>query len=93
MPEESKPNPYKDVLKGLRWYEGLLIILPIGLFAVGGAIGGGLGAVAYVVNLRVFATDLPKYMKYACTVGTLVGAVILYFVAVIILQLLIAWFR
>lgn len=41
----------------------LMIGWPLCLVLIGGAIGGGLGGVAYMINLKIYKSNLPNFQK------------------------------
>jgi hypothetical protein len=59
---------------------------PLALVAVGGAIGGGLGGVAYVVNLAIYKSQLPVPVKILLNVLSGLAAIGLWLVAVAAIQ-------
>lgn len=48
----------------LAWYEWAWAALPLVLIGIGGAIGGGLGAVAATINVGFFRSEKPTIVKY-----------------------------
>lgn len=81
---ETKPGN-EFFPKGFKWYEYLAMGWPIALMFVGGAVGGGCGGAAYVVNCYIFKSKLSTPMKYVCSFLVGIGAIILYMVCVMIL--------
>lgn len=76
-----------NLVEPLKWYQwawgggvGLLVF-------TGGALGAVLGLVAFVVNAKIFRMDVPGVLKYVLTGAVSVLAIIIYFVAVILIQL------
>ncbi len=55
------------IAEPLPWYVWAWSALPLTLLFLGGALGGGLGALAMTVNGRVFRTDLHGALKFAVT--------------------------
>jgi hypothetical protein len=72
----------------LKWYQWVWAGAPLVLLAVGGALGGVLGALAMVVNGRIFRTGLNGVLKYAITGVVSFGAVIVWFGVALVLSLL-----
>jgi hypothetical protein len=56
---------------------GILVFLPIGLVAVGGALGGGFGAAGMVLNKSVARSGLTLGAKIAAMIGITLGAAFL----------------
>ena len=72
VPEPPKPK--------LVWYEQVWIALPIGLVAVGGAIGGLCGGAAWAINKKVFQKTESVVLRYLWTGLISAAAVIAYIV-------------
>ena len=58
---------------------------PLFLILVGGAIGGGLGGLAYGISISIFKTTVPMPVKIIAPMFIGMAAVVLYFVAAIAL--------
>jgi hypothetical protein len=74
-----------DVATPLKWFEWVWAALPIALIFVGGALGGLAGIVAATVNATIFRSSESPTMKFilsACVSG---AAVVLYFVAAVLI--------
>lgn len=70
-----------ELLPSLRWYQYVWLALPLALVLPGvggGAVGGGLGAAAFIINLRLFRSGQRALSRYAMTGLVTVGAVIVY---------------
>jgi hypothetical protein len=48
----------------LAWYEWIWAGLPLALILIGGAIGGGLGGMATMVNAYIFRAPIPVPARY-----------------------------
>lgn len=72
----------------LKWYEYVWAGLPLLLIHVGGALGGGIGAVALVRNVGVFRSDRTPAKKYVTTAAISLGAALAWVVSVSALYLL-----
>lgn len=59
----------------LKWYEIVLAFLPLVLI-MGGAIGGGIGALAAVINMNLFKGNASH--RYLKVVGVTVLAIVIY---------------
>jgi hypothetical protein len=89
MPDlAANPAPTELEPKKLKPYEHVIAGLPFGLIAIGGMIGGACGGCAYALNTAIFKKDLPTPLKYLYTTLVTLGAVAVYFGAVIALGLL-----
>ena len=64
----------------LEWYQQLWIALPIGLVAIGGAIGGGCGGAAWAINRKVFLATEHPVLRYVWTGLISVAAVLIWLV-------------
>ncbi|MFE9933238.1 hypothetical protein [Streptomyces sp. NPDC005533] len=68
----------KKLFEGLAPWQVVLSVLPLGLLFVGGAIGGGLGALGMVTNVKIAKTQLPTAGKVAAMLGVGVAAVVVF---------------
>ena len=68
--------------------EQIVCALPIGLVAVGGAIGGAFGGLGWYLNQKIMRSNRSAPVRYALAVLTLVGAVAVYFASVVVLAML-----
>ena len=75
MDEKSSEKPK------LKTYEWFWALLPIGLVAIGGAIGGLIGGGAAAWNVKVFGSARPNGRKYVYTGLISLGSVIMYVMA------------
>jgi len=66
-----------NVVEPLKWYEWVWGVLPLFLLA-GGVIGGAAGAVAAVINIKVFRMKFSNAAKFAITAGVGAAAVLVY---------------
>lgn len=67
------------LVESLRWYEYAWILLPLGLVSIGGALGGGLGMFAMLVNARIFRSQKGAIARYALT-GLMTLVTVIFFV-------------
>jgi len=74
----------------LVWYQQIWIGLPIGLVAVGGAIGGGCGCMAWAINRTVFKKLRNPVLKYVVT-GLISASAV--FVWLVVAALFLSLFR
>lgn len=81
--EEKEPK--KNIFKSLKWYEHLAAGWPVILLFIGGAAGGACGALAYVLNAKLFNSRLSNPLKYIFSFLIGIGGVGLYLLAVVIL--------
>ncbi|HET7421414.1 MAG TPA: hypothetical protein VFL27_13645 [Candidatus Dormibacteraeota bacterium] len=71
------PSPrtgFLEQFRGLPWWMVVLIVLPLSLVAIGGLIGGVLGAIAALGNMYVARSRLSPSAKIAAMLGLLVAA-------------------
>ncbi len=66
------------ILEKLEWYQYVIGGLPILLLFVGGAIGGGIGAVGSITNFSIFRQEGSSISKYLKVIGVIVGSYLLY---------------
>ncbi|MFE2547462.1 hypothetical protein ACFXGI_02710 [Streptomyces sp. NPDC059355] len=85
----SKPpqvGPLTPLAKKKKFFDGLapwqvvLSLLPLGLLFIGGAIGGGLGALGMVANVKIAKTQLPTAGKVAAMLGVGLAVVVVFLV-------------
>ncbi len=53
------------VVEPLAWYQWLWTAIPLVLVFLGGAVGGALGGVAMVFNIRILRSDMGGILRYA----------------------------
>jgi len=63
-----------QLVEPLAWYQWLWTGIPLVLALLGGAIGGALGGVAMVFNIRILRSDRSGVLRYALTALLSVGA-------------------
>lgn len=63
--------------RGLRWWQLVLALLPLGLLPIGGALGGAIGVVAMLANIGLARRPFNAGLK----VATMLGVVVLAYVA------------
>jgi len=52
-----------DDFKGLAWWQTLLVLVPLSTLFIGGLIGGVIGALGALGNLRIARANLPAAAK------------------------------
>lgn len=72
----------------MKWYEQLFCGLPIALVSIGGAVGGLCGGLAFALNISVFSKKMSTAKKYLFTSLITLGAVISYFLIVVVLAII-----
>ncbi|MFJ8945344.1 hypothetical protein ACIRG4_19290 [Streptomyces sp. NPDC102395] len=82
MPDLRSDGPKKGgwaaQIRGLPRWQGVLAVLPLGLLFVGGLIGGLIGVVGLVANLKIGRSALAPAWKGLSMVGVIVGAALTY---------------
>lgn len=76
-----------SVAEPLAWYEWVWCCVPLVLIFLGGAIGGGLGALATYGNLMLFRSRLQVYMKYGIAACITTAAFILWLIMAVAISL------
>ena len=66
--------------RGLRWWEVVLVVLPLVLVTVGGLLGGLFGAAGLVINLALARRRFGTGAKVALMLAVVVATYVLYFV-------------
>jgi hypothetical protein len=70
----------------LAWYEWAWAAFPLVLIFLGGAIGGGLGAVAATFNVGLFRSEKPVFVKYALSAAISFAAFFIWVLIVSAIQ-------
>jgi hypothetical protein len=73
----GKRDPWA-AYRGLAKWQLVLALLPLGLAGLGGALGGGIGAIGMIINLKIARRDLRPASKAALMLGVLLAAVIAF---------------
>jgi hypothetical protein len=64
--------------RGLKWWQVVLSLLPIGLVGIGGLIGGAIGAVGLIANLSLARRQIGTGPKVLAMVGVVVATYVVY---------------
>ncbi|MEU8616425.1 hypothetical protein [Streptomyces sp. NPDC048623] len=72
------PLDKKKPFAGLTTWQKVLAALPLALIAVGGMIGGALGALAMLTNVKIARTQLSTPVKVIAMLGVALAALIVY---------------
>ena len=76
----SKPGEMTPIAHMLCGWQFVFLML-------GGLVGGGLGGIAYAINVAIFKTRLPTPAKIVSIIAVGIGAMIAYFVVLVMLQI------
>ncbi|MEN5231870.1 hypothetical protein [Sphingobacterium faecium] len=69
-----------NIVEKLKWYQAVLAVMPFTLaFIGGGALGGGIGAVAALLNLQVLRNEKLGKISYLYVVNITIAAYAAYF--------------
>lgn len=69
-----------NIVEKLKWYQAVLAVMPFTLaFIGGGALGGGIGAVAALLNLQVLRNEKLGKIRYLYVVNITIAAYAAYF--------------
>jgi hypothetical protein len=79
---DEQPVPKRSIIEQFACW------LPVGLWAVGGMVGGAASVLAVLANLKIMSSDRPAAVRYSLYLLTFAGAVALYIVGVTVLHLL-----
>jgi hypothetical protein len=86
IPQVTVDGKTIKIAEPLPWYIWLWSGLPIVLLFIGGALGGGLGAAAMMINGRVFRTDMHGGLKFALTGAISLVTTLVFFALGILLN-------
>ena len=70
----------------LKWYEYLFAGWPILMMFIGGAIGGGLGAAAASINIKIFRSRINIFLKYLLTFSISIIAFIIWTILAVMIN-------
>jgi hypothetical protein len=86
VPKVVIGNDIITLVPPLKWYEYVWAGIPLLLILKGGAVGGGIGAVAAFYNAKIFRGQQGNVAKYGFTALISVGAIVVYIILALILQ-------
>ena len=86
IPQVTVVGKKIKIAEPLPWYVWIWSGLPILLLFIGGALGGGLGAAAMMINGRIFRTDMHSALKFAITGAISLVATLVFFTLAILLN-------
>ena len=78
-----------ELARPLAWYEYVWMAIPIALVVGGGGLGALFGLVAVYSSARIFRSDRGTAAKYGLSALISLGAALAFFVAALVVQLLI----
>ncbi len=79
QPTAAKRDRFSG-LRGLRWWEPVLSLLPIALIGIGGLLGGLIGGVGLVINLALARRRIGGVLKSIAMIGVAVASYVVYIV-------------
>lgn len=71
-----------------RWYQWVVIALPLCLLAIGGCIGGGIGAATAYANAHILRTNMPEPIRIIVAIAMTLGAFVAFIVIAVIIALM-----
>lgn len=75
------------IIEKLKWYEAVLAVMPFTLaFIGGGALGGGIGAVAALFNLQLLRNEKLGRIKYLYVINITIASYAVYFVLALLIK-------
>jgi hypothetical protein len=77
------------LVEPLKWYQWAWGGWPVLLFFGGGALGAMAGMIAVAINAKVFRAEMSEVLKYLVAGAVSILAVIAYFIAAIIISILV----
>lgn len=86
IPQVTIDGKTIKIAEPLPWYVWVWSGLPIVLLFMGGALGGGLGAAAMMINGRIFRADMHGALKFAITGAISLVTTLVFFTLAIILN-------
>ena len=88
VPQLSIDGKTVSFVEPLQWYQWVWGGWPVILLFIGGALGAVAGLISFAVNAKIFRTEMSPVLKYVVTGAVAVAAVIAYFIAAVIISLL-----
>jgi hypothetical protein len=79
-----------NVVEPLKWYQWVWAGGPLLLIALGGALGALAGMLGFMINARVFRSEMSEALKYFVSGAVSVVAVVAYFVLALVVTLLLS---
>ena len=89
VPQLSVDGKAVTLVEPLKWYQWVWGGWPVVLLFIGGALGALAGMIGFSINAKVFRSEMSDVLKYVVTGIVSVLAVAAYFIAALILSLLI----
>jgi hypothetical protein len=87
IPQVTVDGKTIKIAEPLPWYVWVWSGLPLVLLFMGGALGGGLGAAAMMINGRIFRSDIHGALKFAITGAISLVTTLFFFTLAIIFSL------
>src|SRR5262249_14394910 len=66
--------------RGLRWWQLVLTLLPIGLVGIGGLVGGLIGGIGLVINLWLARRPIGTGLKVVAMVSVVIASFVVYLI-------------
>ena len=89
LPQLGVDGKIVTLVEPLKWYQWVWGGWPLLLLFVGGALGAIAGMISFIINAKVFRSEMSEVLKYVVSGVVSVSALIAYFVAATIFTLLI----
>lgn len=70
---------FREQLRGLSWWQVLLVLLPLVMMVIGGALGGGIGGGASAANLALARRPMAPAVRFLKMVGVCAMAFSVFF--------------
>src|SRR5438477_10759943 len=81
QPVPPAKRGFFDDLKGLSWWQYLLVMLPLTALLIGGLICGVLAALRCLGNLRIARSGMPDVANVFVMLGVAMGGYVVVFIA------------
>jgi hypothetical protein len=89
VPQVEVDGKVVSLVEPLKWYQWIWGGWPIMLLFLGGALGAVAGMISITINARIFRTGMSSLLKYIASGAVSIFTVVAYFVAAMIIALLI----
>ncbi|HEY3798616.1 MAG TPA: hypothetical protein VGL58_09700 [Caulobacteraceae bacterium] len=80
IPQVQAPDRTIQLAKPFAWYDYVVIVLPLALIGLGGALGGLCGGMAAYTNAQLLRSNLTPPIRYLAALGVMLAAGVVWLV-------------
>lgn len=78
VPQLDVDGKVIELVEPFKWYHYFVSAIPLVLVMIGGALGGLIGTLSFIGNLRIFRFEWPTWVKFVGVIVDSVFAFLLY---------------